>query len=68
MTQMTSGRLQSCTVQVMSMSSVTRTYLQVLKMRVLLRGKDQWNFKYRAAISRPQEWFNRSWAGQVWKG
>ena len=29
------------------------------------RGKDQWNFKYRAAISRPQEWFNRSWAGQV---
>ena len=29
------------------------------------RGKDQWNFKYRAAISRPQEWFNRSWSGQV---
>jgi len=29
------------------------------------KGKDQWNFKYRAAISRPQEWFNRSWAGQV---
>lgn len=29
------------------------------------RGKDKWNFKYRAAISRPQEWFNRSWAGQV---
>ena len=29
------------------------------------RGKDQWNFRYRAAISRPQEWFNRSWAGQV---
>ena len=29
------------------------------------RGKDVWNFKYRAAISRPQEWFNRSWAGQV---
>ena len=28
-------------------------------------GKDQWNFRYRAAISRPQEWFNRSWAGQV---
>ena len=34
-------------------------------MRVLRRGKDEWNFKYRAAISRPQEWFNRSWAGQV---
>ena len=31
----------------------------------IARGKDQWNFKYRAAISRPQEWFNRSWAGQV---
>ncbi len=31
----------------------------------IARGKNQWNFKYRAAISRPQEWFNRSWAGQV---
>jgi len=29
------------------------------------RGKDQWNFKYRASISRPQEWFNRSWGGQT---
>ena len=29
------------------------------------KGKDKWNFKYRAAISRPQEWFNRSWAGQI---
>jgi ferredoxin--NADP+ reductase len=29
------------------------------------RGKDEWNFKYRAAISRPQEWFNRSWSGQT---
>ena len=29
------------------------------------RGKDQWNFKYRATISRPQEWFNRSWGGQT---
>lgn len=28
-------------------------------------GKDKWNFKYRAAISRPQEWFNRSWGGQT---
>ena len=28
-------------------------------------GRDKWNFRYRAAISRPQEWFNRSWAGQV---
>jgi len=29
------------------------------------KGKDKWNFKYRATISRPQEWFNRSWGGQV---
>ncbi|MFM7795953.1 MAG: FAD-binding oxidoreductase [Candidatus Nitrosotenuis sp.] len=27
------------------------------------RGMDKWNFKYRAAVSRPQEWFNRSWRG-----
>ena len=31
----------------------------------IARGKDKWNFKYRAAISRPQEWFNRSWGGQI---
>lgn len=31
----------------------------------LARGTDEWNFKYRAAVSRPQEWFNRSWTGQV---
>jgi ferredoxin--NADP+ reductase len=29
------------------------------------RGRDEWDFKYRAAVSRPQEWFNRSWSGQV---
>ena len=29
------------------------------------RGKDKWNFTYRATISRPQEWFNRSWGGQI---
>ena len=29
------------------------------------RGKDQWNFKYRAAISRPKEFFNRTWSGHV---
>lgn len=27
-------------------------------------GKDKWNFTYRATISRPQEWVNRSWGGQ----
>jgi len=31
----------------------------------IAKGKDKWNFKYRAAISRPQEWFNRSWSGQI---
>jgi len=29
------------------------------------RGKDEWNFKYRAAISRPKEMFNRSWSGHT---
>lgn len=29
------------------------------------RGKDEWNFLYRAAISRPKEFFNRSWNGHV---
>ena len=29
------------------------------------RGKDKWNFTYRASVSRPQEWFNRSWGGQI---
>ena len=29
------------------------------------RGRDQWNFRYRAAISRPKEFFNRSWNGHV---
>ncbi len=39
--------------------------LSDLEMDSLDRGKDQWNFKYRATISRPQEWFNRSWGGQT---
>ena len=29
------------------------------------RGIDQWDFKYRAAISRPKEYYNRSWSGPV---
>ena len=29
------------------------------------RGTDQWNFLYRSAISRPKEFYNRSWNGQV---
>ncbi|TET79900.1 MAG: ferredoxin--NADP reductase [Candidatus Heimdallarchaeota archaeon] len=39
--------------------------LSDLEMESLDKGKDQWNFKYRATISRPQEWFNRSWGGQI---
>ena len=29
------------------------------------RGIDQWNFIYRSAISRPKEYYNRSWNGQT---
>ncbi len=36
-----------------------------LENESIAKGKDVWNFKYRAAISRPQEWFNRSWTGQI---
>ena len=35
-----------------------------LENESLDKGKDKWNFTYRASISRPQEWFNRSWSGQ----
>lgn len=36
-----------------------------LEYESLDKGKDKWNFQYRATISRPQEWFNRSWSGQT---
>ena len=36
-----------------------------LESESIERGRDQWNFIYRAAISRPKEFFNRSWAGHV---
>ena len=29
------------------------------------RGTNEWNFLYRSAISRPKEFYNRSWNGQV---
>jgi len=29
------------------------------------RGRDKWNFRYRASVSRPEEWFNRAWKGQT---
>ena len=41
-----------------------RELLTDLENESLERGKDKWNFRYRASISRPQEWFNRSWNGQ----
>ena len=42
-----------------------RDLMTDLENESLDRGKDKWNFRYRATISRPQEWFNRSWSGQV---
>lgn len=36
-----------------------------LEMESIDKGKDKWNFTYRAAISRPYEQFNRSWSGQT---
>ena len=34
-----------------------------LENESLDKGKDKWNFKYRAGISRPDEWANRAWNG-----
>ena len=39
--------------------------LTELENESLDRGKDKWNFRYKASVSRPQEWFNRSWSGQI---
>src|SRR2546428_2747962 len=41
-----------------------RDLLTKLEFESLDMGKDKWNFRYRASISRPQEWFNRTWNGQ----
>jgi ferredoxin/flavodoxin---NADP+ reductase len=41
-----------------------RDLLISLEEESLDKGRDKWNFRYRASISRPQEWFNRSWGGQ----
>ena len=40
-----------------------RTLFTDLETESLDRGKDKWNFRYRGCVSRPQEWFNRSWSG-----
>lgn len=41
-----------------------RELLTQLEEESIDKGRDKWNFRYRASISRPQEWFNRSWDGQ----
>jgi ferredoxin--NADP+ reductase len=41
-----------------------RELLTDLEEESLDKGTDKWNFRYRASISRPQEWFNRTWSGQ----
>ena len=40
-----------------------REILTELEEESLEKGSNEWNFRYRASISRPQEWFNRSWNG-----
>jgi ferredoxin/flavodoxin---NADP+ reductase len=41
-----------------------RELLTELEEESVDKGRDSWDFYYRASISRPQEWFNRSWGGQ----
>jgi ferredoxin/flavodoxin---NADP+ reductase len=41
-----------------------RDLLTALEEESRDKGKDKWNFRYRASVSRPQEWFNRTWNGQ----
>jgi ferredoxin--NADP+ reductase len=41
-----------------------RELLTDMEEESLDKGSDKWNFRYRASISRPQEWFNRTWGGQ----
>ncbi|MGH9876721.1 MAG: FAD-binding oxidoreductase, partial [Nitrososphaerales archaeon] len=40
-----------------------RDLLTELEEESIDKGTDKWNFKYRASISRPDEWLNRSWGG-----
>jgi len=42
-----------------------RELLTNLEYESIDKGRDKWNFRYRATVSRPQEWFNRSWSGQI---
>jgi ferredoxin--NADP+ reductase len=41
-----------------------RELLTDLEEESLDKGRENWNFRYRASISRPQEPLNRSWGGQ----
>ena len=41
-----------------------RELLTELEEESVDKGRDKWDFYYRASISRPQDWFNRSWSGQ----
>ena len=42
-----------------------KQHLTDLENESIERGKNEWNFKYRAAISRPKEKFNRTWTGHT---
>ncbi len=42
-----------------------KRFMTDMEMESERRGRDQWNFRYKAAISRPKEFFNRSWSGHV---
>lgn len=46
---------------------IYRELLTELDDESLDKGKDIWNFRYRASISMPQEWINRSWGGHKGK-
>ncbi len=42
-----------------------KEHLTDLENESIERGKNKWDFKYRAAISRPKERFNRTWIGHT---
>jgi ferredoxin/flavodoxin---NADP+ reductase len=46
---------------------IYKELLTELENKSLDKGKDNWHFRYRASISRPQEWLNRSWGGHKGK-
>ncbi|MGN6559827.1 MAG: FAD-binding oxidoreductase [Candidatus Nitrosocosmicus sp.] len=46
---------------------IYRELLTDLEFKSIDKGKDTWNFRYRASISRPEEWINRAWGGHKGK-